>query len=229
MDEFDEQQKDRLKSFHLLEEVRRLGNEIDEPIQFTWLIKDGKLSDEKASVPLSKIDNVNLLKYLKPKHKGLIPVLLKYFHEFETDNYKSLIVSALSVKGFTDATEALLNEYYSASNDEEHKWAISYAFSIIMDIRYEEKYIEIINDKKHSKNRGEIVITLGKLKSEKALPVIIKLLDDEDVYRSALVALGNYKRPELKKYIEPFLNHEDSWTRKTAKKAIEKIEKANEK
>ena len=72
-----------------------------------------------------------------------------------------------------------------------------------------------------------VTIALGKLKSEKALPVLLSLLDDEDVNGHVVTALGYYRKPDLIKHIEPFLNHEKTWIRNAAKATIRKIEKVN--
>mgnify|MGYP000957599698 CR=1 FL=1 len=44
---------------------------------------------------------------LKPRHKFLIPILLKYLKILETKNYKEVIIRALGVKGFYDATSII--------------------------------------------------------------------------------------------------------------------------
>jgi HEAT repeat protein len=153
---------------------------------------------------------------------------VKYLHEFKTINYKEIIiVHALTVKGFTEATEPLINEFNTTVLDSSYKWSIGNAFSIILDKRYEDEYIKIIKDKKHGDARQMVTIALGKLKSEKAIPVLISLLDDEDVNGHVVMALGYYKRPELKKYIEPFLTYKKAWIRKAAKSALNKIERSN--
>jgi hypothetical protein len=225
----DERQQDKLKSVELLNEVREAGKNVFEPIEITMLIfgEDKKIHKRKILVPLSEIADANHLTHLNPKHKILIPILIKYLHEFKTSNYKDTIASTLKVKGFYDATEPLIKEFNTTILGDGYKWSIGDAFSIILDKRFENQYIEIIKNKKHGHARQMVTIALGKLKSERAIPVLISLLDDEDVNGHVVMALGYYKKPELKKYIEPFLTYKKTWIRNAAKSALKKMERAS--
>ncbi|WNF23537.1 HEAT repeat domain-containing protein [Mesobacillus jeotgali] len=70
-----------------------------------------------------------------------------------------------------------------------------------------------------------IVDGLGKYKDKRVIPVLVGLLEDKDVQGHALSALSKFKDPELITYIKPFVNHEITWIRNTAKRAISKFEK----
>ena len=225
----DIQKQDKLKLLQLLSEIRRMGLETDEPIKTRYLNLSPDVGAQKHEVliPLSEIDNAQHLKYLNPKHKVLVPLLLKYLYEFKSRNFKEFIIDALKVKGFTNATETLIIEFNRTNFGDSYKWSIGDALSVIQDGKYEDEYINIIKEKKHGTARQMVTITLGKLKSEKAIPILISLLDDEDVNGHVLVALGYYKKPMLIKYIEPFLTHKKKWIRNEAKSALKKIERAS--
>ncbi|PGY07825.1 HEAT repeat domain-containing protein [Bacillus cereus] len=70
-----------------------------------------------------------------------------------------------------------------------------------------------------------IVDGLGKFKDKKVIPVLVGLLEDKDVQGHALSALSKFKEPELITYIKPFVNHEITWIRYIAKRAISKLKK----
>ncbi len=159
---------------------------------------------------------------LKTRHKFLIPILLKYLGRFETKNFKEVIVRALGVKGFNDATSSLIDEYYNSDN-RFYKWAIGNSISIILDERFEKEYIEIINDKTNGTSRQMFVLTLGKLRCIKAIDSLVKLLEDDDINGHVIMALGYFKNKELLDYIEPFLKNEQKWIRREAEKSIKKL------
>jgi hypothetical protein len=228
MNELNEmREQDRLKCIQLLGEIREVGKGIDEPIEIEYLNLsiDRHTPRRKILIPLSELNDPNHLTHLKPEHKVLIPILIKYLNEFKTVNFKDIVVNSLKVKGFYDATEPLLNEFYTTNLNDTYKWSIGDSFSIILDKRFIDQYISIISDKKYGTARQMVTIALGKLKSEKALPVLLSLLDDEDVNGHVIMSLGYYKKPELIKYIEPFLTHKKAWIRAQAKSAINKIDK----
>jgi len=169
------------------------------------------------------------VKKIDKEHKYLVPILLKYLKNSENADMKSFITRCLGVKGFTAATKTLLEEFYKTSSDFDLKWTIGNTFSIIQDKNAEDEIIKIVKDKKHGSERQMFVVTLGKIKSEKAIPVLIKLLQDDDVCGHAIMALSNFKDEKLIPHIEPFLTHEKTWIRKKAEKAIKRITKNNKK
>ncbi len=168
------------------------------------------------------VEDFNELNAMKRKIKNFIPILIKYLYVFEKENFKEAIVGMLGVKGFYEATETLILLYYS-NNITIDKWAVGDALYSIQDKRFEEKYIKMVKDKANGTSRQMIVILLGKLRCEKAIPTLINLLQDDDVVGHAIMALGYFKKDELIKYIEPFLHHDKRWIRKEAEKAIKKI------
>ena len=69
-----------------------------------------------------------------------------------------------------------------------------------------------------------IVLLLGKLKEESAIPTLIDLLEDEEVRLHAISALGEFKREEFRCYFERFRNSAHPGWRKYAKSAIKKLD-----
>ena len=70
-----------------------------------------------------------------------------------------------------------------------------------------------------------IILLMGKLKLEKAIPILIELLEDETVRLHAICALGDFKKEEFRPYFERFSNDKHSGLRKYAKKALKKLSK----
>jgi HEAT repeat protein len=186
--------------------------------------KDEKLMEELIKEVNNHgfiVKDFNELNSVKRKIKSLVPTLMEYLHSFEENNYKEAIVGLLGVKGFYEATEALLKMYnYGPAID---KWAVGDALYFIEDKRFEDEYIKIASNNSNGISRQMIVVLLGKLRCEKALPTLIELLKDNDVNGHAIMALGYFNNTDLIGYIEPFLKHEKGWIRKEAEKAIKKI------
>ncbi|MCK4261386.1 MAG: HEAT repeat domain-containing protein [Halanaerobiales bacterium] len=164
------------------------------------------------------------LKKLKTRDKVIVPVLVKYLKNVNFINEKEFFVRCLGVKGFNDATKFLIDEF-SASDNRAYKWAIGNSLSIILDKRYENDYIDIIKNKQHGTARQMVVVTLGKVRSEKAISYLIDLLSDEEVCGHVIIALGYYKDHKIIQNIKPFLDHKEKWIRKEAEKAMKKLQK----
>jgi len=63
--------------------------------------------------------------------------------------------------------------------------------------------IQIAQEKGHGIARQMNVDALGKLKNKEAIPMLINLLNDEDVQGHAIEALSKFKEPLVILYIEP--------------------------
>ena len=105
----------------------------------------------------------------------------------------------------------------------EEKWAIGNSISIILDKRFEQEYIDIINDSTNGTTRQMFVLTLGRLKCNKAIDSFINLLDDDEINGHIIIALGYFNNKDLIHYIEPFLKHEQKWIQREAEKSIKKL------
>ena len=130
-------------------------------------------------------------------------------------------------KGFDDAVPLLLKDFYD-SNSVTDKWAIADTIYVIQSKSYIEEYIKIITDTELGISRQMIVLLVGKLKVEKAIPILEELLDDETVRLHALTALGYYKQERLCKHFEKYKESKNAALRKCAKNSLEMLTKKNQ-
>lgn len=165
----------------------------------------------------------DLLK-LNKSYKDLIPIILKHLTQTSNESDKDILIRSLGVKGFNEATETLIQEFYKAESTP-LKWAIGNTLSIILDKSSLPAMLKIAQEKEHGIARQMVVVALGKMKEREAIPVLLELLKDEDVVGHAIMALAYFKDLEMVQYIEPFTEYKVRWIRSEAKKAIKKINK----
>ena len=172
-----------------------------------------------------EIENINDLMRIDKRHKDLVPILVKHLREIDDESDKEFLVRCLGVKGFTQASRPLIQEFYDASKPS-YKWAIGNTLSMIQDREVVTDLVKIVQEKKHGTARRMIVSGLGIYRTEESVKkVLIELLNDDDVFGHALSAMAKMGDEKLRRYIEPFTNHETTWVRNKAKKAIEKFAK----
>lgn len=186
------------------------------------LNKDLLLNDIRARGV--EICNINDLMKMDKSFKDLVPIVLKHIQEIDDESDKEFLVRCIGVKGFTEATEQLLIEFHKSENPS-YKWAIGNTLSIIQDRKHVDELLEIVKNPKHGIARQMIVIALGKMKVKEAIPLLIELLNDEDVVGHVISALSYYKDPAVIPYIEPLTNHKVAWIKKEALKVINKLNK----
>ncbi len=162
-----------------------------------------------------------------PKHKKVIvPIATKYYQlarELEKTNEQNYFMSFLCIKGLDDVIPMLLKDYYFEKTADLTRWFISDCIYQIRSKNFVKEYLDIVSSRRFGRNRQMIVLLLGKLKEESAIPTLIDLLEDEEVRLHAISALGEFKREEFRCYFELFQNSTHPGWRKYAKSAIKKL------
>lgn len=165
---------------------------------------------------------------LLPKHKkAIVPVAVKYYRlakELEKPNEQNYFLCFLHIKGLDDVVPMLLEDYYSEKTEDLTRWFISDCIYQIRARNFVKEYLNIVSSRRFGQNRQMIVLLLGKLKEESAVPVLIDLLEDEDVRLHAICALGQFKREEFRCYFERFRDSAHPGWRKYARAAIKKLD-----
>jgi len=122
------------------------------------------------------------------------------------------------------ASPVLLEEYRKAPKDKTAlRWAIGNTIFTTITEGDVESILPIVQDKDNGMSRQMFVAALGKVKSEKAENILIKLLDDEEVTPHALEALGRLKSKKAKEKITTLTSHPKALIRKEAQKALKKV------
>lgn len=171
-----------------------------------------------------EISNINDLMKIDKRFKDLIPIVLEHLKKIDDENDKEFLVRCLGVKDFTEASEQLLDEFYKTDKIT-FKWAIGNTLSIINDKSKVNELLKIVQNKEHGIGRQMIIVALGKMKTKEAFPVLLNLLNDEEVVGHTLSALAYYKDPTIIPYLEPLKSHKVGWIKKKASKVIEKLQK----
>ena len=166
---------------------------------------------------------LNQAESLLPKYKDtVLPVVIKYYKMAKLKNEKQYLLGWFHHKGLEEVVPMLLEDYYS-NNPDIDKWAIGDRLYQIRSKKYIDDYLKIISNPSYGQDRQMIVLLLGKLKEESAIPILIDLLEDEEVRLQAICALGQFKREEFRCYFERFQNSTHSGWRKYAKTALKKL------
>jgi HEAT repeat protein len=103
------------------------------------------------------------------------------------------------------------------------KWAIGNALSVVADDRVFEQLAAIAEDKRHGHDREMVALALGNMKDPRAVDVLVRLLDDDQVAGHAIMALGKLRARGVRSKIEPFLDHPKTWVRREARKALKRM------
>lgn len=162
-----------------------------------------------------------------PKHKKMIlPIATRYYQlakDLEKPNEQNYFIRFFCIKGFDDIIPMLLDDFYFEKTVDLTRWFISDCIYQIRSKSFVKEYLDIVSSRKFGRNRQMIVLLLGKLKEESAVPTLINLLEDEEVRLHAISALGEFKRKEFRCYFERFQNSPHTGWRKYAKSALKKL------
>lgn len=183
----------------------------------------------QAGVDVSSVyDLVNT----KDPYPQAIPVLVSLLHEEMEDHIKEGVVRALTVKEARGIAARPLIEEFLRNTDYQNpkaypslKWAICNALSEVADDTVFDELVALIRDRRHGKAREMLALALAKVHDPRAADVLIGLLDDDEMAGHAILGLRKLRAAKARPYIEPFLNHPNTWIRNEAKKAMATFDK----
>ena len=162
-----------------------------------------------------------------PKHKNtILPIAIKYYKiakERKKDNEQNHFLQFFFYKGMDEVIPMLIADYHSPETQDLTRWFISDCLYHIRSLKYVDDYLKIISNQSYGKNRQMIILLLGKLKVERAVPMLIDLLEDESVRLHAINALGCFKREDFRCHFERFQNSEHPGWKKYANAALKKL------
>ena len=149
---------------------------------------------------------------LMPKNKKtILPIAIKYYQLAKNQNQvdeQNHFLGFFHFKGLSEVVPMLIEDYYSEQTQDLTRWFISDCIYQIRSKSFVKEYLDIVSNRMFGRNRQMIVLLLGKLKEESAVPTLIDLLEDEDVRLHAINALGEFKREEFRCYFERFQNQD---------------------
>ncbi len=115
--------------------------------------------------------------------------------------------------------DLLIEEFYVSENN---RWEIGDLLYRSADIAHCPDYLAISSNTIYGTSRQMVVLIFGKLHYTPAIELLIRLLDDEDVYGHALSSLSKIANLDYISYFYNFSNCEISWIRKIAVSFINK-------
>lgn len=164
---------------------------------------------------------------LMPRCKEwLLPIIVSYYNRAKQEkryNEQNHFLGFFCHKGLDEVIPMLIKDFWSSDTPDLTKWFISDCIYSIQSKSFVNDYMEIILCKRFGINRQMIVLLLGKIKEESAIPALIQLLDDDLVRIQAITALGYYKREEFRIIFERFSSSKSIGERNAAKAALKKL------
>jgi HEAT repeats len=163
-------------------------------------------------------------------YEAAVPILLAWLPKVQNVDVKQDIVRCLSTPHAKPMAARLLINEFRLSKDERPtglRWTIGNALEVVADDTVVDDMIELATDRQYGKAREMLVMGLGNMSEQLVVPVLLALLNDDDVSGHAIKALGRLSPPSARASVEPFLKHPKEWVRQGAAKTLEKIDEAS--
>jgi HEAT repeat protein len=105
------------------------------------------------------------------------------------------------------------------------RWAIGNALTVLATDAVFDEIVALARDRRYGRARERVAESLGNMKDDRAVDVLLELLDDEEVSLPAMRGLGRLgpRARRARAKIEPFLQHPEAWVRKDALRALKRI------
>lgn len=150
--------------------------------------------------------------------------ILRFYYEARLENEKISFLEDLYAIGYdkNKLAEIILEVFFS-DKCSSYLWEYGDLLYNLKRYKYLPQYIRIIEDKSYGSDRQMLVLLVGKSKKESVIPVLKRLLNDEDVYGHALDALCNFKGSEIEEIMKRYVDCKETWVRNTAKKYLKQV------
>lgn len=179
------------------------------------------LLDELADVGYH-VHSMNELIRSGRRYRDAVPVLCAWLTRLAEPQWKEAVVRALSVPWAKAALPLLLSEFKSC-RDASLRWALGNALEVLAEDSVCDDLIEIVEDREYGTARQMPVLALSKITDARTVPVLLGLLDDEEVVGHSISALGRLRAYEAKEPIARFTDDPNPWIRREAAQALKRI------
>jgi PBS lyase HEAT-like repeat-containing protein len=162
-------------------------------------------------------------------YRRAIPILVEWLPRIDNPDVKEDIVRALSVKWTPREVAGIMIAEYrkGAPSHTPWRWAIGNALTVLATDAVFDEIVELARDRHYGRSRGPVVESLGNMKNDRAVDVLLELLDDPELSVSlpAVRALGKLgpRARRARAKLEPFAKRPEAWVRKDALKALKRI------
>jgi hypothetical protein len=192
-----------------------------------------RLLNDLAGAGVEVSDVWELVNARSVDYPAAVPVLLDWLEhldervpEPDRRRLRDGLIRALTVNSARPQAAPLLIDLFKRADDPTgfgERWVIGNALSVVADDTYVDELAALAMDRSYGKGRQMLVLGLGRFGDHRVVPVLIGLLDDEDVVGHAAEALGKLKAVEAVPALEPLLTDKRLVVRREAKKALAKI------
>lgn len=183
-----------------------------------------ELRDSGFDVPA-----LSVLRDSGKRYTAAIPALVRWLPTSDL-LLKEHVARALSYPWAKSALPHLIREFESLPTEGSGpltsvRWAIGNAIETTWDDAYFEDLSRIASERSYGRARQMVVLGFGKSKRHEAVPLLVSLLDDQDISGHATSALARLAPAEATQRLEKMLDDDRAWVRKEAQRGLAKIHK----
>ena len=160
----------------------------------------------------------------KMEYATAIPLLVDWLDRVENQDVKLAIIQCLSVRAARSIAGPALIRGFKSLDGWMAKWTAGNALSVVADDSVFEEVAALALDKSYGRAREMLAVALGNMRDPRAVDVLMRLLEDEEISGHAIMALGKLKASEARDAVLRFLDSPKAWVRKEAKKALKRID-----
>jgi HEAT repeat protein len=169
----------------------------------------------------------------KLQYDHAVPLLLDWlrhvderFTDAERSSATELLVRALTVPAAGPAATPTMLELFRTVEDRSGvglRWVLGNALSVVADDSFFDEIADLIRRREYGRARQMLVLGLARLKDPRVGPLLVEVLDDDDVAAHAVIALGRLRPPDVRQPVEALLRHPSALVRREAKKTLGRL------
>lgn len=193
--------------------------------------------DDLRTAGFGDVDDPWGLVNLKTRYPELVPVLVDWVERVERDpsagdrqRFLEGLVRALGVSEArgNGAATALVRTFRLPDLDYFTRWAVGNSLSVIAVPSVFDDLVSLASDSTFGRTREMLPLAIARSDPDRAVDVLVDLLDDDDLVGHVIGALGKIGAREASPPIKELVHHPNPWVRKQAKKALRSFGEATD-
>ena len=177
------------------------------------------------------IDDIEQHRWQDVDPGDAVLILIKWLHKLDNADIISAIAGVLAMpwaRGLATADLIMTFRRLPDILETGAKWSVADSLANVADASVFDELVELIQDKRHGRAREMLVLGLARTKNERAVEVLIDLLQKDDLTLHAIVALRKLggRAEAARTLIEGYIDHPNAAFRKEAGKAIRALDRA---
>jgi HEAT repeat protein len=165
----------------------------------------------------------DLIHRSEDEYRLALPILIRWLPIATYVSLREDIVRTLSMPAAKGIAGPALVAEFKRAQDDGLRWAAGNALSRVADERLFDELASLIQDPRYGRAREMLAMALAETRNPRAVPILIRLLNQGDLVGHVAMALGTLRAEDARESLAAVGSNHPAWVRREVEKALAAI------